>query len=132
MWCVFPIKRKSKIHGVNQYKYISKKQSWHRKTLLFFSMLQLKRSWNKRLFFFFSHKISFSCTCLMGTFKKTEYNPTSKVFTEVFLIAWIPHPTFLIHLCQREKATVTVLVSSLTAWIGVATINRPAQTKFLS
>ena len=49
--------------------------------------------------FFFS----FSCMCLMGTFKKTEYNPSCKVFTEVFLIARIPHFTVLIHFRQREN-----------------------------
>ena len=32
----------------------------------------------------------------MGKFKKTEYNPICKVFTQVFLIARIPHSTVLI------------------------------------
>ena len=75
---------------------------------LCFSMLQLNRNRDKRMFFFFYNQISFpfscSCTCLMGTFKKTEYNPICKVFTEVFLIARIPHFTVLIHFCQRESA----------------------------
>ena len=37
-------------------------------------------------FFFFYNKVffSFSCTYLMGTFKKPEYNPMCKVFTEAF------------------------------------------------
>ena len=52
------------------------------------------------MFFFFftqvSFPFSFSCTCLMGTFKKTEYNLICKVFTEVFLIARIPYSIVLI------------------------------------
>ena len=88
-------------------------------------MLQLKRGWGKRMFFFFYNQISFpfsfSCTCLMGTFEKTECNSMCKVFTEVFLIARIPHSTVLIHFVQREKAIlnlVTVVVGSLTTWTG--------------
>ena len=130
-WCVFPSKRNQK-HGVNQNSYISKKQSWHLKPLsmFFFSMLQFKRSWDKAIFFFFYDQISFSCTCLMDTFKKTEYNPICKIFLEVFLVARIPHPTVLIHFCQREKA-ILWLLSSLTAWISVVMINWLAQAKFL-
>ena len=63
-------------------------------------MLQLKRSWDKRILFFFHIQISFpfffSCTCLVGKFKKAEYTLICKVFTEVFLIARIPHSTVLI------------------------------------
>ena len=77
------------------------------------------------MFFFFYNQISFpfsfSCTCLMGTFEKTECNSMCKVFTEVFLIARIPHSTVLIHFVQREKAIlnlVTVVVGSLTTWTG--------------
>ena len=51
--------------------------------------------------------------CLMGMFKKTEYNPICKVFTEVFLIARIPHSTIL-----------------LTSRIGVVTINWPHKQNF--
>ena len=46
------------------------------------------------LYFFYNQILfpfSFYCTCLMGTFKKTEYDPIYKVFTEIFLIAIIPH-----------------------------------------
>ena len=54
------------------------------------------------MFFFFYNQIfflfSFSYMCLMGTFKKTECNSMCKVFTEIFLIARIPHSTVLIHL----------------------------------
>ena len=59
------------------------------------------------MFFFFYSQISFSFyfsgTCLMGTFKKSEYNLICKVFT-VFLITRIPHSSALIHFGQREKA----------------------------
>ena len=52
------------------------------------SMLQLIRRRDKRMFFFFRNQISFyfyfSYTCLIGTFKKTEYSPICKVFTELF------------------------------------------------
>ena len=52
------------------------------------SMLQLIRRRYKRMFFFFRNQISFhfyfSYTCLIGTFKKTEYSPICKVFTELF------------------------------------------------
>ena len=33
----------------------------------------------------------------------TEHNPISKVFTEIFLIARIPHHTVLINFPQRER-----------------------------
>ena len=44
--------------------------------ILVFSMLQLNISGDKRMLFFFYNQISFSfsCTCFMGLFKKTEYN----------------------------------------------------------
>ena len=42
----------------------------------------------------------------MDTFKKTEYNPISKVFTEVFLIARIPHSTILITEAVIQKCSV--------------------------
>ena len=71
-------------------------------------MLQLKRSQDKIMFFFFYNQISFSvyfsCTCLMGMFKKTEYNPICKVFTEAFFIARITHSTVLINFRRRENA----------------------------
>ena len=40
----------------------------------------------------------------MGMLKMTEYNTIRKVFTEVSLIARIPHFTVLVHVGQREKA----------------------------
>ena len=52
----------------------------------------------------------------------------------MFLIARISDSTVLINFGQREKAIlnlVTVVVGSLTAWIGVVMINWPAQAKFL-
>ena len=56
------------------------------------------------MFFFFYNQISFpfsfSYSCLMGLFKKTEYSPICKVFTEVFLIATIPHSTVLTYFRQ--------------------------------
>ena len=60
------------------------------------------------MFFFFYNQIyfpfSFSCTCLMGLFKKTEYSLICKVFNEVLLIARIPHSTVLITeaFCKKE------------------------------
>ena len=42
----------------------------------------------------------------MGKFKKTEYNPICKVFTEVFLIARIPHSTFLISEADVQRCSV--------------------------
>ena len=51
----------------------------------------------------FSFSFSFSCTYLMGKLKMTEHNPISKVFTEIFLIARIPHHTVLINFPQRER-----------------------------
>ena len=51
------------------------------------------------MLFFFYNQISFPffyCTCLMGTFKKTEYNLICKVFRDVFLIARMPHSIVLI------------------------------------
>ena len=55
-----------------------------------FSMLQLKRRGDKRMLFFCYNQIdfssSFTCTCFMGTFQKTEYNLICKLLTEVFLI----------------------------------------------
>ena len=60
--------------------------------------------------FFFYNKISFpfsfSCMYLMGTFKKTEYNPICMVFTEVFLIVRIPHSTVLITEAVVQKCSV--------------------------
>ena len=50
------------------------------------------------LIFFYNQNyfpFSFSCTCLLGTFKKAEYNLICKVFTKVFLIARIQHCTVL-------------------------------------
>ena len=59
----------------------------------------------------------------MGMFKKTEYNPICKVFTEVFVIARIPHFTVPIHLEKGKGNLVTVAVGSLTTWISVVTNN---------
>ena len=42
----------------------------------------------------------------MDTFKKTEYNPICKVFTEVFLIARIPHSTILITEAVVQRCSV--------------------------
>ena len=42
----------------------------------------------------------------MGTFKKIEYNPICKVFTEVFLIARIPHFTVLITEVVVQRCSV--------------------------
>ena len=39
-------------------------------------------------------------TCLMGTFKMTEYNMICKVFTKFFLITWNPHCAVVIHFGQ--------------------------------
>ena len=50
----------------------------------------------KECFFYNQISFPFSCTCLMGMFKKTEYNPICMVFAEVFLIVRIPHSTVLI------------------------------------
>ena len=55
--------------------------------------------------------------CLMGTFKKTEYNLICKVFTEVFLIAEIPHSTVLIteaviQRCSVKKVFLKILKNS--------------------
>ena len=84
------------------------------KLLSLFSMLQLKKGWDKRMFFFFYNKISFpfsfSCPCLMGMLKNTEYYLISKLFAEVFLIARIPHSTVLIYSRQREKAILWPIV----------------------
>ena len=64
------------------------------------------------MFFFFDNQFffnfSFSCTCLMGMFKKTEYNSMCKTFTEVFLIARVPHSMI-------PKYHTTFVVGSLTA-----------------
>ena len=42
----------------------------------------------------------------MGTFKKIEYNPISKVFAEVFLITRIPHFTVLITEVVVQRCSV--------------------------
>ena len=94
---------------VKQNRYKLKKQSRHKKSLSCFLMLQLKRSWDKRMFFFFYYQLfpfSFSCACLMGKFKKTEYNPICKVFTEIFLIPKIPHSTILITEAVVQRCSV--------------------------
>ena len=59
-------------------------------------MSQLERSLHKKMFFFFYNQISFSFafTFLIGTFKKTDYNPICKVFTEVFLSPEFHIPQF--------------------------------------
>ena len=108
LWHVFKNKINKKYMSLSKIDISSRKKVDIANYYLCFSMLQLNRNRDKRMFFFFYNQISFpfscSCTCLMGTFKKTEYNPICKVFTEVFLIARIPHSTFLIHFCQRESA----------------------------
>ena len=75
------------------------------------------------MFFFFYNQISFSfsfsCTYLVGTFKKTKYNLICKVFTEVFLIARIPNS----FLSKGKGNLVTVVIGSLTAWISVVMTN---------
>ena len=79
---------------------------------LCFSMLQFKRSRDKRMFFFcffcnqISFLFSFSCTCLMGTFKNTEYNKICKVFSEVFLITRIPYSAVLITEAVVQRCSV--------------------------
>ena len=107
-WRVFANKRNQKYMPLTKIRYKLKKQSWHKISYLCFSMLQLKRSWDKRIFFYnqISFPFFFSCTCLMGKFKKTEYNPICKVFTEVFLIARIPHSTFLISKADVQRCSV--------------------------
>ena len=72
-------------------------------------MLQLNRSRERRMLFFFYNQVSFPffyCTCLMGTFKKTEYNLICKVFTDVFLIARIPHSLVLIAEAVAQRCSV--------------------------
>ena len=63
-------------NAVNQNTYKFKKKKLIKKHYLCFLMLQYKRSWYKRMFPFFYNQISFpfsfSCTCVMGMFKKTE------------------------------------------------------------
>ena len=49
---------------------------------------------------------SFSCTCLMGLFKKTEYSLICKVFNEVLFIARIPHFTVLIAEAVVQRCSV--------------------------
>ena len=49
---------------------------------------------------------SFSCTCLMGLFKKTEYSLICKVFNEVLFIARIPYFTVLITEAVVQKCSV--------------------------
>ena len=105
--------------GFNRYSL--KKQSWHKKSYLCFSMLQLKGSWDKRMFFFFYKFLFlflFLVMCLMSKFKKTEYNLICKVFTEVFLITRIPHSTVLItkvdvQRCSVWKVFLKILQNSL-------------------
>ena len=65
------------------------------------------------LFFFYNQfffSFSFSCTCLMGTFKKTDCNPICMVFIEVFLVPRISHS---IH-CKEELA---VHVQQKSQWL---------------
>ena len=66
----------------------------------------------------------------MGTFKKTEYSPISKVFS-----FFNPqNSTFHSSNSFSSKGKgnlVTAVVGSLNAWISVVTINWSAQAKFL-
>ena len=79
------------------------------------------------MFFFFYNQISFSFsfsrTCLMGTFKKTECNPICKVFIKVFSVLRIPYHSSNSFSSKAERNYATVVAGSLTAWISVVTIN---------
>ena len=62
----------------------------------------------------------------MGTFKKTEYNPISKVFTEVFFTFNRQNSTLHSSNSFSLKGKgnlVTPKVGSLTGWIGAVTLN---------
>ena len=127
--------KKWKIHTVNQNRYKLKKQSWHKKSHLCFSILQLKKSWYKKMFFFFYNHFFFffyfflSCTCLMGKFKKTEYSPICKVFAEVFLIVRVPHCTVLITEAGAQTCSVkTGVLSNLAKF----TVKHMCQSLFLN
>ena len=103
--------------------------------IFIFSMLQLKRSWDKIMFFFFYNQISltlsFSCTCLIGTLKKTEYNLICKVFRGFFNRQNSTFNSSDSFFSKEKGNLVTIVVGSFTAWIGVVTKNWLAQAKFL-
>ena len=70
------------------------------------------------------NQISFSCMCFMGTIKKTEYDLICKAFIEVFFNC--QNSTFHSSnsfFSKEESNLVTIVVSSLTAWVGVITIS---------
>ena len=80
------------------------------------------------MFFFFykqiSFPLSFSCTCLVDTFKKTECSLICKVFTEVFFNC--QNSTFYssnLFPSKRQGNLVAVVVGSLTAWVGNIFVN---------
>ena len=101
---------------------------------LCFAMLQLTRSWDKRMLFFFHNQIyfpfSFSCTFLIGTLKKTEYNSIHKVFASFFNRHNSTFHSSNSFSSKGEGNLVNIVVGSLAAWIGVVTINWPAQANF--
>ena len=80
----FPNKRNKKYMPLTKIDISSRNKIDIENHCVRFSMLQLKRSWDKRMFSFIYNEISspfsFSWTCLMDTFKKTEYSPICEVF----------------------------------------------------
>ena len=86
-----------------------------------------KCSFSFTTIFFFT--FLFSCTCLMGKFKKTEYNPICKVFAEVFLIVRVPHCTVLITEAGAQRCSVkTGVLSNLAKF----TVKHMCQSLFLN
>ena len=133
---------KSKIHSVNQNRYNLKKQSWHKNHIFVFQCCNWWEVEIKKIFFFFYNQISFSFSflfkCLMGMFKKSEYNSIFKVFTEFFLNTRIPHSTVLIteadiQRCFVEKVFLNFLQNSLkNTCVWVFFLNKvPDLVKFL-
>ena len=100
--------KKIKYMPLTKNRYKLKKQSWQKIVIFVFQFCNWREVEIKERSFFYNQifPFSFSCTCLMDTFKKTEYNPISKVFTEVFLIARIPHSTILITEAVVQRCSV--------------------------